>query len=108
MDPKKRKNEKMAQNPKIFYHFIMGKIGPKFSHLLTVRAEGADPPPPHLYGQSDRKKAFFFTPLDYPENFDADNSSKMPIIPKSRYSLIILILIIGSHPAPYVYLVETL
>ena len=22
-----------------------GKIGPKFSHLLTVRAEGADPPP---------------------------------------------------------------
>ena len=22
----------------------MGKIGPKFSHLLTVRAEGADPP----------------------------------------------------------------
>ena len=30
----------------LFYHFIMGKIGPKFSHLLTVRAEGADPPPP--------------------------------------------------------------
>ena len=29
----------------LFYHFIMGKIGPKFSHLLTVRAEGADPPP---------------------------------------------------------------
>ena len=28
----------------LFYHFIMGKIGPKFSHLLTVRAEGADPP----------------------------------------------------------------
>ena len=22
----------------------MGKIGPKFSHLLTVMAEGADPP----------------------------------------------------------------
>ena len=21
----------------LFYHFIMGKIGPKFSHLLTVR-----------------------------------------------------------------------
>ena len=32
----------------LFYHFIMGKIGPKFSHLLTVRAEGADPPPPPL------------------------------------------------------------
>ena len=28
----------------LFYHFIMGKIGPKFSHLVTVRAEGADPP----------------------------------------------------------------
>ena len=43
----------------------MGKIGPKFSHLLTVRAEGADPPSPHLrrikaYGQPDRKKTFFF------------------------------------------------
>ena len=29
----------------LFCHFIMGKIGPKFSHLLTVRAKGADPPP---------------------------------------------------------------
>ena len=28
----------------LFYHFIMGKIGPKFSHLLTVKAEGAGPP----------------------------------------------------------------
>ena len=37
----------------------MGKIGPKFSHLLTVRAEGADPPPP--YGQPDRKNTVFFT-----------------------------------------------
>ena len=36
----------------------MGKIGPKFSHLLTVRAEGANPPPPP-YGQPDRKKFFF-------------------------------------------------
>ena len=27
----------------LFYHFIMEKIGPKFSHLLTVRAEKADP-----------------------------------------------------------------
>ena len=35
----------------------MGKIGPKFSHLLTVRAEGAAPPP---YGQPDRKKTGFF------------------------------------------------
>ena len=24
----------------LFYHFIMGKIGPKFSHLLTVRPRG--------------------------------------------------------------------
>ena len=37
----------------------MGKIGPKFSHLLTVKAEGADPPPPP-YGQPDRKKTVFF------------------------------------------------
>ena len=29
----------------LFYHFIMEKIGPKFSHLLTVRTEGADPAP---------------------------------------------------------------
>ena len=43
----------------LFYYFIMGKIGPKFSHLLTVRAKGADAPPP--YGQPDRKKTVFFT-----------------------------------------------
>ena len=30
-------------------HFIMEKIGPKFSHLLTVRAKGADPPSPPLW-----------------------------------------------------------
>ena len=30
----------------LFYHFTMGKIGPTFSHFLTVRAEGADPSPP--------------------------------------------------------------
>ena len=36
----------------------MGKIGPKFSHLLTVRAKGADHPP---YGQPDRKNTVFFT-----------------------------------------------
>ena len=44
----------------LFYHFIMGKIGPKFSHLLTVRAEGADPPSPP-YGQPDCKNTVFFT-----------------------------------------------
>ena len=38
-----------------------GKNRSKFSHLLTVRAEVADPPPP--YGQPDRKiSAFFDTP----------------------------------------------
>ena len=44
----------------------MGKIEPKFSHLLTVRAGGADPLPPP-YGQPDRKKTVFFLddfPLD--------------------------------------------
>ena len=34
-------------------------MGPNFAHLLTVRAEGADPPPPP-YGQPDRKKTVFF------------------------------------------------
>jgi len=37
----------------------MGKIGPKFSHLLTVRAEGADPLPLPPYGQPGRKKTVF-------------------------------------------------
>ena len=40
----------------------MGKIGPKFSHLLTVRAKGADPPSP------DRKKAVKRLPLTENEN----------------------------------------
>ena len=35
----------------------MGKIGPKFSHLLTVRAEGADPP---LTVSLTVKRPFFF------------------------------------------------
>ena len=46
----------------------MGKIGPKFSHLLTVRAEGADPLPPP-YGQPDRKKTVFFLD-DFPKPFE--------------------------------------
>ena len=41
----------------------MGKIGPKFSHLLTVRAEGADPPPP--YGQPDCKNTVFLLSEKY-------------------------------------------
>ena len=42
----------------------MGKIGPTFSHLLTVSAKGLTPPP-HPYGQPDRKKTvvFFTTSL---------------------------------------------
>ena len=36
-----------------------GKNGSKFSHLLTVRAERADPPSPP-YGQPDRKNTVFF------------------------------------------------
>ena len=44
----------------LFYHFIMGKIGPKFSHLLTVRAEEADPPPPPLTVSLTVKYPFFF------------------------------------------------
>ena len=40
----------------------MGKIGPKFSHLLTVRAKGAAPPP---FGQPDRKKTIFFDNFPY-------------------------------------------
>ena len=37
----------------------MEKIGSKFSHLLTVRAEGADPPAPPPYCQPDRKISVF-------------------------------------------------
>ena len=35
-----------------------GKNGSKFSNLITVRAEGADPPIPLPYGQRDRKYPF--------------------------------------------------
>ena len=38
------------------------KNGCKFSHLLVVRAIGADPPPP--YGQLDRKMFFDVSPKD--------------------------------------------
>ena len=41
----------------LFYHFKMEKIGPKFSHLLTVRLGAVTPPP--LYGQPDRKMTVF-------------------------------------------------
>ena len=37
------------------------KNGSKFSHLLTVRADGADPPTP--YGQADHKISVFY---DFP------------------------------------------
>ena len=44
----------------IIESYSIEKNGSKFSHLLTVRAEVADPPPP--YGQPDRKiSAFFLT-----------------------------------------------
>ena len=36
-------------------------IGSKFSHLLTVRAEVAAPPPHPPYGEPDRKISVFFT-----------------------------------------------
>ena len=49
----------------LFYHFIKGEIGPIFSHLLTVRAEGADPPSPPLTVSLTVKRPLFFltTPL---------------------------------------------
>ena len=37
----------------LFYHFVMGKIGPTFSHLPTVRTDGAD----------HKNTVFFTTPL---------------------------------------------
>ena len=39
----------------------MGKIGPKFSHLLTVRAEGADPP--LTVSLTVKRPGFFMTSL---------------------------------------------
>ena len=53
----------------LFYHFIMGKIGPKFSHLLTVKAEGAAPP---LTVSLTIKRPFFccwWLPKEYNKNF---------------------------------------
>ena len=44
----------------LFYHFIMGKIGPKFSQIVSVRLEGGDPPKKN--GHSDCFSQFFFTP----------------------------------------------
>ena len=38
----------------------MGKIGPKFSHLLTVRAEGADPSPPLTVSLTVKRHCFFY------------------------------------------------
>ena len=43
----------------------MGKIGPKFSHLLTVRAEGADPPSPSPLMVSLTVKRPFFDDFLY-------------------------------------------
>ena len=58
--------KKMGQNFHIFLKCVLsikesnfnGKYGSKFSHLLRVKAEGADPPP---YGQPDRKISIFTT-----------------------------------------------
>ena len=44
----------------IIESYSIEKNGSKSSHLLTVRAEVADPRPP--YGQPDRKISAFFTP----------------------------------------------
>ena len=40
---------------------LLKKNGSKFSHFLTVRADGADPPTP--YGQADHKISVFY---DFP------------------------------------------
>ena len=50
----------------------MGKIGPKFSHLLTVRAEGSDPPPP-LTVSLTVKIPFFFTSSLTPKIWNSNN-----------------------------------
>ena len=44
----------------LFYHFIMGKIGPKFSHLLTVSLTVKRPfftTPLRLFPQKHKKKS---------------------------------------------------
>ena len=56
----------------------MEKVGPKFSHLLTVRAEG--PPPP--YGQPDRKKTVFFLD-DFPKQ--NKNRSELAFLSSSEH-----------------------
>ena len=46
--------------------------GSKFSHLLTVRAQGADPPP---YGQPGRKISAFYD--DFPYNSENNTPDQM-------------------------------
>ena len=41
--------------------FLMGKVGQKISHLLTVRAEGSDPPSPLTVSLTVKKTVFFLT-----------------------------------------------
>ena len=43
----------------LFFHFIMGKIGPKCSHLIMVRAEGADLP--LTVSMTVKRLSFFLT-----------------------------------------------
>ena len=57
----------------------MGKIGPKFSHLLTVRAEGADPP---LTVSLTVKRPFFFFD-DFPKFIIAFDQYYMNISDKN-------------------------
>ena len=41
------------------FHFIMGKIGPQFSHLLTVRAKRLAPPTPLTVSLTVKRQFFF-------------------------------------------------
>ena len=59
----------------------MGKIGPKFSHLLTVRAEGADPP--FTVSLTVKRPCFFY---DFPKIVTFKISSHFDLINIIEYT----------------------
>ena len=65
----------------------MGKIGPKFSHFLTVMAEGVVPPPPLTVSLTVKIQFFFTTSLSLNEECPNLSLKKNPDIEKHWYIL---------------------
>ena len=76
----------------------MGKIGPKFSHLLTVRAEGADPSPPLTVSLTVKRHCFFY---DSPYKTSVRNYYLFMLSFGVKAIIFISPLIIEEHRAQY-------